>query len=135
MDRPPHFLSINDVLILHAIAMEDQGADAGIRDRALLESAIALPAQQYDGAFLHPTIPDMAAAYAYHICSNHPFLDGNKRAAFGAMLAFLLDNGWHLELTFDDAVSVMLQLAAGTIDKATFTQRVHHHARWLRDEA
>lgn len=58
-----------------------------MRDRSLLESAVGMPAQQFGGQYLHEDIPAMAAAYALHICMNHPFIDGNKRAATAAMIA------------------------------------------------
>ena len=80
MSPLPRFLSVDDVLILHAIAIEDQGGEPSIRDRAMLESAVATPEQQFAGRYLHEDIPAMAAAYAFHICMNHPFVDGNKRA-------------------------------------------------------
>ena len=81
MNAPPRFLSVDDVLVLHAIAIEDQGGDPLLRDHGLLESAVATPAQQFGGQYLHEDIPAMAAAYAFHICKNHPFADGNKRTA------------------------------------------------------
>src|SRR5262249_32655971 len=71
--------------------------------------------------FLHEGIPAMAAAYAFHICKNHPFVDGNKRAATAAMIAFLSDNGWKFEATADEAEPVILQLAAGSLEKTAFT--------------
>ncbi len=79
MNLPPRFLSVDDVVTLHQIAIENQGGDSSIRDRSLLESAIAMPTQQFGGKYLHADIPAMAAAYAFHICMNHPFIDGNKR--------------------------------------------------------
>jgi len=60
----------------------------------------------------------MAAAYAFHICKNHPFVDGNKRAATAAMIAFLSDNGWSFDATADEAEPAILQLAVGSMDKA-----------------
>ena len=89
----PRFLSVADVLVLHAIAIEDQGGDASIRDPGALDSAVAQPMQQFGGQFLHEDIPAMASAYAFHICMNHPFLDGNKRAATAAMIAECLGAG------------------------------------------
>jgi death-on-curing protein len=103
------------------IAIEDQGGDPGIRDRALLESAVATPQQQFGGEYFHADIPAIAAAYAFHICMNHPFVDGNKRAATAAMIAFLSDNGWTFDATADVAEPIILQLAAGSIDKPAFT--------------
>lgn len=115
------FLTVDDVLVLHAIAIEDQGGDPAVRDRSLLDSAVAIPQQQFGGEYLHKDIPAMAAAYAYHICANHPFFDGNKRAATAALIAFLSDNGWSFDATADVAEPIILQLAAGSIDKPAFT--------------
>lgn len=125
------FLSVEDVLRLHAIAIEDQGGDRSIRDRGLLESAIAMPAQQFGGQYLHQDIPAMAAAYAFHISKNHPFVDGNKRAATAAMIAFLSDNGWSFDATGDEAEPAILGLAADSLDKPAFTDwaRKHMHEK------
>lgn len=122
MNPIPRFLSVEDVLTLHAIAIEDQGGDPSLRDRGLLESAVAMPAQQYGGEFLHEDVPAMAAAYAFHICKNHAFVDGNKRAATAAMLAFMADNGWTFDAAADDAERTILALAAGELDKPAFTE-------------
>jgi death-on-curing protein len=121
VNPPPRFLSVDDVLALHAIAIEDQGGDPTLRDRALLESSIATPSQQFGGKFLHEDIPAMAAAYGFHICKNHAFVDGNKRAATAAMIAFLSDNGWSFDASADTAEPVILQLAAGSLEKSEFT--------------
>jgi len=75
VNSAPRFLSVDDVLTLHAIAIEDQGGDASLHDLALLDSAVATPRQQFAGHYLHEDIPAMAAAYAFHICKNHPFAD------------------------------------------------------------
>lgn len=129
MNPPPRFLSVDDVLTLHAIAIEDQGGDPSVRDRGLLESAIAMPAQQFGQQYLHEDIQAMAAAYAFHICSNHPFVDGNKRAATAAMIAFLSDNGWSFDATSDDAEANILRLASGSLNKSTFTEWARTHMR------
>jgi death-on-curing protein len=129
VNPPPRFLAVEDVLTLHLIAIEDQGGDSSLRDRSLLDAAVAMPRQQFGGDFLHPNIPAMAAAYAFHICKNHPFVDGNKRAATAAMIAFLSDNGWAFEATADEAEPVILQLAAGAIDKPAFTDWASTHMR------
>lgn len=127
MSDAPRFLTVEDVYVLHALAVENQGGDPSIRDPNLLESAIAIPRQQFEGRYLHADIPAMAAAYAFHICRNHPFVDGNKRAAVAAMIAFLSDNGWRFDATADEAEPVILQLAAGTMDKAIFTEWMRKH--------
>ena len=131
MSTAPHFLSVEDVLTLHAIAIEDQGGNPAILDRAMLESALALPAQQISGEYLHDGIAAMAAAYAFHISKNHAFVDGNKRAAVAAMIAFLSDNGWSFDATADEAELAVLQVTAGTLDKSAFTEwaSVHMHEK------
>src|SRR5437667_7600974 len=86
-----------------------------------------MPAQQFQGQFLHHDIAAMAAAYAFHICQNHPFVDGNKRAGTAAMIAFLSDNGWSFDPTADEAEPVILRLAGGTLDKPAFTDWLRKH--------
>ncbi len=123
------FLTIDDILRIHAIAIEDQGGDPMLRDRGALDSAVAQPKQQFAGEHTHATIPEMAGAYAFHICKNHPFVDGNKRAALAAMLMFLSDNHWTLDATEDQAAGVILRLAAGELDKAQLTEWVEQMSR------
>lgn len=124
MADTPRFLSVEDVLRLHALAIANQGGDPGIRDRGLLDSALAMPRQQFEGVYLHGGIAAMAAAYAFHICMNHAFIDGNKRAAAAAMIAFLLDNGWSFDADVDEAEPAFLNLAAGQTTKEAFAQWV-----------
>jgi hypothetical protein len=71
----------------------------------------------------------MAAAYAFHICKNHPFVDGNKRAATAAMIAFPSDNGWAFDAPSDEAEPTVRQLAAGTLDKESYTAWARRHMR------
>jgi death-on-curing protein len=129
MNLTPRFLSINEVLALHSIAIENQGGESTLRDRTLLESAVAMPAQQFGGQYLYDSIPEMAAAYAFHICLNHPFVDGNKRAGTAAMIAFLTRNGWSFDATADEAEPFIVQLAAGSLDKVQFTEWTGKHMR------
>src|SRR5262249_16339556 len=74
-------------------------------------------------------IPAMAGAYAFHICKNHPFVDGNKRAGFGSMLAFLADNAWAFDAPLDEAEQTVLALASGTVSTDTLIDWVRKHAR------
>ncbi len=122
---PIRFVTVPEVLRLHAILIEDQGGDPALRDAGLLESAISQPQQTMFGEYLHPDIVSMAAAYAFHICKNHPFIDGNKRAATAAMIKFLNDNGWSFVATADEAEPVILRLASGLMEKPELTE-------WLR---
>jgi len=113
----PLFLSLDEVLSLHIDQLRLFGGSAGIRDQGALESAVAMPAATFAGAFLHPDIFQMAAAYAFHIAENQPFIDGNKRTGLNAALVFLDINGWVVsdpEMRLYDA---MMSLSARTLDK------------------
>lgn len=125
--RRLRFLATEDILRIHRLAILDQGGDPTLRDAGLLDSAIAMPQQQFGGEYLHPDVPTMAAAYAFHIASNHPFVDGNKRAAAAAMIQFLSDNGWAFDATADEAEPVILDLAAGRLDKVRLAEWVGRH--------
>jgi death on curing protein len=84
----PDFLTLEDVLLIHEQQLERYGGSPGIRDRGLLESAVAQPQAGFGGKYVHESIFDMAAAYAFHIAENQPFVDGNKRAALASALCF-----------------------------------------------
>jgi death-on-curing protein len=73
------FLTLEDVLVLHADQIDRYGGSHGIRDEGLLKSAISQPESQFEGKYLHDSIAAMAAAYLFHVVRNHPFIDGNKR--------------------------------------------------------
>ena len=85
----PRFLTLDEALLVHADQVRRYGGSHGLRDLALLSSALAMPTASFGGAYLHPSLAEMAAAYLFHIAQNHPFLDGNKRAALATALAFL----------------------------------------------
>jgi len=114
------------LLAVHDEQLLEHGGAPGTRDMGLFESAIAR-AQQL-AHYETPDAADLAAAYAYGIARNHPFIDGNKRTAFVAAELFLALNG--LDLHADDGACVvtMLAVAAGQMDEATF-------ARWLREHS
>lgn len=89
----PSFLTLAEVLEAHTDQLRRYGGQPGVRDLGLLESALAQPEASFGGEWLHPTLHEMAAAYAYHLCQNHPFVDGNKRTALACALVFLELNG------------------------------------------
>lgn len=89
----PIFLSVGDVLELHLDQIDEFGGIQGIRDETLLESAVMTPQVSFGGEYLHSDLFQMAAAYAFHIAENQPFLDGNKRTALSSALTFLRLNG------------------------------------------
>jgi death-on-curing protein len=89
----PVFLDVEDVLLIHEEQLGRYGGAAGIRDAALLESAVAMPRATAGGEYAHQDLFSMAAAYSFHIAQNQPFVDGNKRTGLLAALVFLDLNG------------------------------------------
>jgi death-on-curing protein len=112
----PSFLSLEDVLEIHAAQLDRYGGQDGIRDRGLLLSAMAQPEMSFAGEFLHEDLFAMAAAYAFHIAENQPFIDGNKRTAFQAADVFLTLNGFDLPASKRWQVA-MIEIAKRTLDK------------------
>lgn len=92
-----YFLTFEDVLEIHQDQLNRYGGKQGIRDKNLLLSAIAIPLSTFDGQHLHKTLYDKAAAYLFHICQNHPFIDGNKRVALVSALIFLAMNNLSID--------------------------------------
>ena len=115
------FLSVDDVCAIHASTLEHEGGMAGVKNVGLLEAAVAMPRQQFAGSYLHKGLPAMAAAYLFHLCMNHPFNDGNKRAAAMASLIFLRLNGGRLRLNQKALEPVVLQVAGGEMNQTTLT--------------
>lgn len=111
------------LLLLHGESLVLHGGAPGIRDEGLLESALMRPENL--AACGKPDVFDCAAAYAFGLAKNRPFIDGNKRAAFLACGLFLHQNGVRLTATQPDATLTMLALAAGDLTEETF-------AAWLR---
>jgi death on curing protein len=95
----------------------------------LLDSAVSQPQATFFGELLHPTIQAQAAAYLYHLAKNHPFLDGNKRTAFGAMEAFLRLNGYNLDFSDEAAYQMVIQVVQGEISKEELAQLLEQHLR------
>ena len=91
------FLSLSDILLIHADQIRIYGGLTGVRDLSLLSSALAMPESSFDGKYLHTDLIEMSAAYGFHICQNHPFIDGNKRTALSSALVFLDLNGTELD--------------------------------------
>ncbi len=121
------FLDIQDVLQLQEETIAIEGGLAGVRDRGLLDSALAMPRAQFGGSYLHDDLFEMAAAYLFHIASNHPFHDGNKRAAIMTALVFLRENGHECTATNDELEAVTLTVARGEADKPTLAVFFREH--------
>ena len=113
----PRFIKLQRVLQIHDSQIELFGGSNGIRDMGLLDSALAMPQVSFGGIFMHSDIYAMAAAYLFHIVSNHPFLDGNKRTGTAVALFFLKLNG--VDHDIDDAAleSLVLSVACGETGK------------------
>lgn len=124
MSEEPEWLTQEDVLSAHSRELQIFGGAPGVRDNGALESALGRPLNkwQYENAEL----PELAAAYAYGIVRNHPFVDGNKRAGFVAMIGFLLMNQIDFAPDPVEATAIILGVAAGEINEAGLT-------RWIRD--
>ena len=108
--KPPTF---EEVMRLHNSLLADTGGTRGLRDRGALESAIAQPQATFGGEDLYPTLHEKAAALAFGIVQNHPFVDGNKRTGHAAMEVFLLRNGREIDASIDAQEQVILDVAAG----------------------
>lgn len=105
------WLSAPLILAAHEEQLAEHGGPGGVRDSGMLESALARP--QHRAFYGSPDVADLAASYAFALARNHPFVDGNKRAAFVALEVFLELNGWSLTASDEDCVMTILRLAAG----------------------
>ena len=108
-------LSKEKVMLLHTIITAETGGDPGIRDIALLESALESAYATFDGVELYPTKQEKGARIGYSLISNHAFVDGNKRIGIFVMLVFLEVNGIKLRPTNEELARVGLAVAAGEI--------------------
>ncbi len=120
----PVWLTADLVIAFHDRQLREFGGPPGIRDQGMLESALDRPRNKwaYEGAEL----PDLAAAYAYGIARNRPFVDGNKRAALLALVVFLDLNSIDFDVPEAEMAAIILALAAGEVDEEGLT-------RWIRD--
>jgi death on curing protein len=114
----PSFLSLDEVLALHADQISRYGGETGVRDLALLQSALAMPQARFAGEWLHPSLPEMAGAYLFHLVRNHPFVDGNKRTGLISAIACLGLNDAELVATPEELVAVVVGVAERRTDKA-----------------
>ncbi|MEQ1885464.1 MAG: type II toxin-antitoxin system death-on-curing family toxin [Bryobacteraceae bacterium] len=117
----PLFLTLDEVLEIHQEQIERYGGSHGLRDAGALASAVATPQATFGGQLLHASIPAMAAAYLFHLCQNHPFIDGNKRAGANAAITFLLINGWEPTFEEEELVQLVLSVASGQLAKPELT--------------
>ena len=124
-----HCLTLEEVLELHRLLLEQAGGSAGVRNLGGLESALAQPQMAFGGHELYPSLAEKAAALGFSLVCNHPFVDGNKRVGHAALETFLVLNGWELSATVDDQEQVILRLAEGCLRREEFTAWVQAHLR------
>ena len=117
-------LTVEIVREIHAEALAKFGGAGGVRDLALLESAVAAPQAGFGGESAYCDLAEVAAAYLFFLCRNHPFVDGNKRAALGACLVFLRLNGRGSKPDGPEWEELTLAVAAGELDRAETTKRL-----------
>ena len=123
-DHPFYHLTVEVVLEIHAEGIGQFGGSAGIRELALLESAVAAPRASFGGESVYTDIAEVAAAYLFFLCRNHPFVDGNKRAALGSCIVFLRLNGIDPQPDSQAWEDLTLDVAASRIDREQTTKRL-----------
>jgi len=116
------FLTLSEILLILEDQIRHYGGIYGVRDLNLLSSAIYMPESSFGGHYLHESIPAMAAAYTYHICQNHPFLDGNKRVALASSLVFLDINGYEFNCEESKLYNEVMNVAKGETKKQALIQ-------------
>lgn len=124
MNKKVQWLSLPLVLAIHDEQLVAHGGSAGVRDIALLESALNRPLNKSN--YENAELPELAAAYAFGIARNHPFIDGNKRTSLLALYTFLGINGVDFVIPEADAAAMIFSLAAGEVSEENL-------ARWIRD--
>ena len=122
--REPEWLDLDIILDIHAEQLALFGGADGIRDIGLLESALGRPV--YKHTYGEGDLSALAAAYAFGITRNHPFVDGNKRTGFASIIVFLGLNGFDLVAPPEQATAIMLEVGAGNVDEDAL-------ARWIAD--
>jgi death on curing protein len=129
MNEEPEWLDIDIVLDFHAEQLALFGGAEGMRDRGLLESALARPINKF--GYGETGIAELAAAYGFGIARNHPFIDGNKRTALASMIVFLGINGLDLDAPQETTTAMILSLAAGEITEDVLARWIAEHVRPL----
>lgn len=118
--------TVEAVKAIHREVLQAHGGSAGIRDEGLLDSAVAAPQATMMGKPMFSEPVEVAAAYLFYLCRNHPFIDGNKRTALATCLVFLSENGYlsQEKLDVDAWEQLVLDVAASRIDREETTKRL-----------
>jgi death-on-curing protein len=136
-ERAVRFLSVDAVKAIHVAVIAAHGGRRGIRQLALLESAVAAPQASFEGRRLLAKRLELAAAYLFYLCRNHPFVDGNKRTALASCLVFLEANGliadadWRMQ-DVDAWEALVVDVASSRVDRAQTTRRLRALLRAAR---
>ena len=116
------FLTLPDILNIHADQLANYGGQEGVRDPGLLISALSQPSMTFGDEFLHKEIHSMAAAYLFHLVQNHPFVDGNKRVGSVSAIVFLEMNDFELQCDEDELEDLVFGVASGKLQKDDVTK-------------
>lgn len=128
MNKEPLFLTFAEIIEIHDYQINHFGGSDGLRSVEMLKSAIGMPSSTFSGEYLHPTIPEMAAAYLFHLVENHPFLDGNKRVGAMASLVFLDLNGYEFDATDEEFSDLVMRVASGKMLKSEVVLFFQQHS-------
>ena len=120
-------LSLHELLDVYQDLMAESGGSPGIRDLGGIESALAQPFASFGGEDLYPTLAEKAAALGFSMIKNHAFVDGNKRIGHAAMEIFLFMNGFEIHASVDEQEQIILNVAAGTMNRDEFSAWVADH--------
>jgi len=115
--KEPIWIGVLETLVLHDLGLVAFGGAAGVRDFGALESALARPRNRLAYGKKKPSLARLAAAYAFGIIKNHPFIDGNKRTALVVAFSFLEVNGIEIKASEEDAYRVFMDLASGRVSE------------------
>jgi death-on-curing protein len=129
--KEPLWIEERDAVAIHDRLLALHGGGVGLRDRGLLQSALARPQQHYAYGD-NPDVAQMAALYTAGIVGNHPFVDGNKRTGFVLGVLFLELHGFDFRASEEDATQAVMELAAGTLDEAGYTAWVRENSKRRR---
>ena len=117
-------LTVEIVREIHAEVIKSFGGSDGVRDQALLESAVAAPQASFGGESPYADLAEIAAAYLFYLCRNHPFIDGNKRTALGACIVFLRLNGIEPQPDGPEWEELTFAIASSAVDRDEATKRL-----------
>jgi death on curing protein len=129
------YLEASDIRHIYRRLMADSSSVVGLRDSSALESAVGQPFQTFEGRDLYDSFVSKAAALAYFLIRNHPFIDGNKRVGHAALEVTLAINGLELSADVDEQESIILRVADGSLARDDFTVWVNRNLMRLRDGA